>query len=183
MDDVFLLPWSEDDLPLIQRLMGDPMVMAHLGGPETSEQIRRRNERYAHLAEAGIDQMFKIVLVSNAVPVGKIGYWKKNWRDTLVYEMGWMILPEYQGRGIATRAGEAVIELLRKEKRFPSVHAFPSVSNPASNAICRKLGFSLIEACQFEYPPGQTMTVNDWRLDLPVSAPENAVQAGAIGGE
>ncbi len=98
--------------------------------------------------------------------MGKIGYWKKNWRDQLVYEMGWMVLPAYHGRGIATGAGQAVVEMLQKEKRFPFIHAFPSVSNPASNAICRKLGFTLLEECQFEYPPGHSMTVNDWQLDL-----------------
>ena len=163
---VLLKPWTVEDLPLIQQLMSDPDVMAHLGGPETPEQIERRNKRYAYLAENGIDRMFKIGLASNSEPVGKIGYWKKNWRDQLVYEMGWMVLPAYHGRGIATKAGQAVIEILRKEKRFPYVHAFPSVSNPASNAICRKLGFSLMEECQFEYPPGHSMTVNDWRLDL-----------------
>ncbi len=161
-----LQPWSEDDLPLIMRLMSDPNVMSHLGGPETPEQIERRNTRYAHLSEDGIDQMFKVVLASTSEPVGKIGYWKKDWRDRLVYEMGWMVLPEYQGQGLATKAGEAVIALLRQEKRFPYIHAFPSVSNPASNAICRKLGFSFLEECQFEYPKGHFMTVNDWQFDL-----------------
>jgi RimJ/RimL family protein N-acetyltransferase len=166
MTSILLQPWTEEDLPLIHKLMSDPNVMAHLGGPETTEQIDNRNKRYAHLSEDGVDQMYKVVLASTAEPVGKIGYWKKNWRDQLVYEMGWMVLPEYQGHGIATRAGEAVIELLHKEKRFPYIHAFPSVSNPASNAICHKLGFSLIEECQFEYPPGHFMNVNDWQLGL-----------------
>jgi hypothetical protein len=46
------------------------------------------------------------------------------------------------------------------------MHAFPSVSNLASNAICRKLGFSLIEACEFEYPAGNFMMCNDWHLVL-----------------
>ena len=164
--DVLLQPWSEEDLPLIMRLMSDPNVMAHLGGPETTEQIVRRNKRYAHLSEGGIDHMFRIVLATNAEPVGKIGYWKKNWRDQLVYEMGWMVLPDQQGRGIATKAGEAAIDLIRQERRFPYVHAFPSVSNLASNAICRKLGFLFIEECMFEYPPGHQMLVNDWQLRL-----------------
>lgn len=165
MADILLQPWSEEDLPLIMKLMSDPNVMAHLGGPETPEQIARRNKRYAQF-EDGVDQMFKVVLASNAEPVGKIGYWKKNWRDQLVYEMGWMVLPEYHGQGIATRAGQAVVDLVRQARRFPFIHAFPSVSNPPSNAICRKLGFSLLEECQFEYPPGHTMLVNDWQLDL-----------------
>ncbi len=164
--DVLLQSWSEEDLLLIMSLMTDPNVMAHLGGPETPEQIERRNKRYAHLSEDGDDQMFKIVSASTLEPVGKIGYWKKNWRDQLVYEMGWMVLPGYQGLGFATKAGNALLDLIRQERRFPFVHAFPSVSNPASNAICRKLGFLLIEERMFEYPPGHQMLVNDWRLRL-----------------
>jgi hypothetical protein len=27
-------PWTEDDLPLVQALVGDPVMMEHLGGPE-----------------------------------------------------------------------------------------------------------------------------------------------------
>ena len=26
-------PWGEDDLPLLHRLLGDPAMMEHLGGP------------------------------------------------------------------------------------------------------------------------------------------------------
>jgi RimJ/RimL family protein N-acetyltransferase len=80
--------------------------------------------------------------------------------------MGWFVLPEYQGQGIATKAGLAVIEQAQLEHRHQFMHAFPAVENTASNAVCRKLGFSLIEARQFEYPPGNFMLCNDWRLDL-----------------
>jgi hypothetical protein len=53
---------------------------------------------------------------------------------------------------------------MEKQHRF--VHAFPSVANAPSNAICRKLGFTLLEECEFEYPRGSFMRCNDWRLDL-----------------
>jgi RimJ/RimL family protein N-acetyltransferase len=59
-----------------------------------------------------------------------------------------------------------VIELARRDGKYRFVHAFPNVDNGASNAICRKLGFELLEACEFEFPKGHFMTCNDWRLDL-----------------
>src|ERR1041384_3967966 len=139
-------------------------MMAHLGGPETPEQIQKRHQRYLQLPEA--DHMFVILWGSDSEEVGSIGYWEKDWRGQLVYETGWSILPAYQGRGIATEAGKAVLEQARLEQRHQFIHAFPAVDNPASNAICRKLGFSLMEECQFEYPPGNILTVNDWRFDL-----------------
>ena len=166
MSDVLLHPWSEEDLPLLEKLLGDPKMMTHLGGPETPEQIRRRHQRYLRLHESDTDRMFKVVWGSSGDGIGSVGYWRKTWRDQAVYEMGWLILPEYQGRGIATKAAAAVIEHARQEPQFQFMHAFPSVENPASNAICRKLGFTLVGECQVEYPPGHSMTVNDWRLAL-----------------
>ena len=161
---VALVPWAEEDLPLMQMLLGDPEVMAHLGGPESPEKILVRHRRYLELSET--DFMFKIASEPGAEALGSIGFWEKEWRGGRVYETGWMVLPAYQGRGIATRAAALVIERARQEGRYRFLHAFPSVSNPASNGICRKLGFSLLEACDFEYPLGSFMQVNDWRLEL-----------------
>jgi hypothetical protein len=48
----------------------------------------------------------------------------------------------------------------------PAVHAFPSVDNPPSNGICRKVGFELLGEERFEYPKGHRMQCNDWRLLL-----------------
>ena len=55
--------------------------------------------------------MFKIVWSPQAEPVGIIGFWEKTWRGELVCEAGWFVLPEYQGRGIAVAATEALIRL------------------------------------------------------------------------
>ena len=54
----------------------------------------------------------------------------------------------------------------RTEQRLRYLHAFPSINNGPSNAICRKLGFTLMEECEFEYPPGRFMRVHDWAFDL-----------------
>ena len=166
MVDVLLQSWSEIDLPLLQKLLGDPVMMEHLGGPESQEQILRRHQRYLHLPEDGTDHMFRVVLKASGEGVGNVGYWRKTWREQSVYEIGWLILPAYQGQGIATKAARAAIEHARQSLKYQFMHAFPSVENLASNAICRKLGFTLLEECQFEYPPGRSMTVNDWRLGL-----------------
>ena len=81
-------------------------------------------------------------------------------------EMGWGILPEYQGRGIASAAVAQAIEQARATSRRAAIHAFPSVDNAPSNAVCRKLGFELLGAVEFEYPKGNWMPSNDWRFML-----------------
>jgi hypothetical protein len=39
---VTLKPWESGDLPLLERLMGDPRMTAHLGGPESPDKLRER---------------------------------------------------------------------------------------------------------------------------------------------
>ena len=43
---VHLEPWGADDLPLVRRLMGDPAMTEHLGGPESEEKLLERQRRY-----------------------------------------------------------------------------------------------------------------------------------------
>ncbi|MFC6015191.1 GNAT family N-acetyltransferase [Plantactinospora solaniradicis] len=163
-------PWSEDDLDLLRRI-NTPEMKLHLGGPETDEQVLARHERYVRFADSGQGCMFRVLALPEAVPVGSIGYWIRLWHDEKVFEMGWSILPTYQGRGLATAALAAVVDVARARRTHRYAHAFPSVDNPASNAVCRKAGFQLLGETEFEFPPGRPMRSNDWRLDLTASAP------------
>jgi RimJ/RimL family protein N-acetyltransferase len=162
--DVALEPWGTDDLQLLQKLMGDPAMTEHLGGPEAPEKIVERQDRYERLADSGGGRMFKIV--ADGEPAGSVGYWDREWRGGQVYETGWSVLPGFQGRGVAGAATALAIEAARAERKHRFLHAYPSVDNPASNAICRKLGFELLGAHDFEYPKGNRLRCNDWRLEL-----------------
>jgi RimJ/RimL family protein N-acetyltransferase len=152
-------PWEDGDLPLLRRLNA-PEMTEHVGGPESEEQVLARHQRYLR-----IGGMFRVVLPEGE-PVGSVGYWERPWCGETVYETGWGVLPPFQRRGIAAAAVTAVVERVKAERKHRYLHAFPSVGNPASNALCRKLGFSLLGECDFEYPPGSTMRCSDWRLDL-----------------
>ena len=149
---VTLEPWGSGDLPLLECLMGDPRMTEYLGGPESSDKLRERQGRSERLE--GGDRMIKIVDVASGAGVGSVGFWTKGWRDEQVYEVGWMVVPEFQGRGIAVAATARAIELAKRDDKHGFMHAFPHVDNAPSNAICRMLGFELLEACEFEYPGG-----------------------------
>ena len=162
MTAVRIVPWGAGDLALLEQLVGDPEMMEHLGGPESPEKIAARQVRY-ELADSG---MFKIVEEATGEGVGSVGFWERAWRGEQVYEMGWSVIPSAQGRGIARAATAQAIAVAAARRAHRFVHAFPSVDNEASNAICRALGFTLLGAGDFEYPPGNQMRCNDWRLAL-----------------
>lgn len=158
-------PWAETDLDLL-RCVNAPEMTEHLGGPETEENVLARHKRYVAIGGTGTGRMFRIVLLPEGDAVGSIGFWERDWRGETVYEIGWGVLPPFQGRGIAAAATSAALASARAEQKHRYVHAFPSVDNPASNAICRKLGFAFIGEHDFEYPPGHPMRCNEWRMDL-----------------
>lgn len=158
-------PWSESNLELL-RLINAPEMMEHLGGPEAEEQLGIRHKRYLEISEKGKGHMFSIVLLPNREVVGSIGYWDSHWQGENVYEVGWSVLPDFQERGIASSALQATISHANSEAKFRWMHAFPSIHNPASNAICHQHNFTQMGECEFEYPPGHFMQCNDWRLEL-----------------
>ena len=162
MTPVRIVPWGTGDLPLLERLLGDPAMMVHLGGPERPEKIAERQKRY----ELPDSKQFKIV--ADGEGVGWVGYWDREWRDQEVYEIGWFVVPAFQGRGIAGAATAQALAIARAERQRRFVHAYPAVDNAPSNAICRKLGFTLLEEHDFEWPPGtgRMLRCNDWRFDL-----------------
>jgi RimJ/RimL family protein N-acetyltransferase len=141
-------------------------MMVHLGGPETAEKIAERDVNYARSRD-----QFRIVDEDTGEGVGWVGYWERDWNGEPVYEIGWSVVPAYQGRGVAGAAAGEAIAAARAERARRFVHAFPSTENAASNAVCRKLGFTLVGPCDFEHPPGTFMRCNDWRLDLVETEP------------
>jgi RimJ/RimL family protein N-acetyltransferase len=153
-------------LPLLERLMGDPAMTYHIGGPETSAKIRERHDRYCRIGGSGTGRAFVIIAGPDRLAAGWIGYWETEWRGQRIWETGWSVLPEFHGQGIATGATVAMLELVRAEKRHRYLHAFPSVDNGPSNGVCRKAGFALLGEVDVDYPPGNFKRSNDWRLDL-----------------
>ena len=167
------MPWADGDLPLLIRLNA-PEMTEHLGGPETAEQVERRHQRYVAATRSGgfgdFDSefkafIFKAILEPEGDDVGSVSFWDRVWKGQVVYEMGWGVVPEFQGRHVASAMVAQAIDIARETKRRSAVHAFPSVDNAPSNAICRRAGFTLFAEVPFEYQ-GHRMQSNDWSLSL-----------------
>ena len=163
---VRLEPWRPGLLPLLEQTMGDTDMTRYLGGPEDAAKLADRQSKYERLADSGEGRMFAIVDLDSGEPVGSVGYWDKEWQGVGVYETGWFVIPSFQGRGIAATGTLMAMRKAKEDGKHRFVHAYPSIENLASNAICRKLGFTLLEEHEFEFPPGHFMKCNDWRFDL-----------------
>ncbi|MBI3564066.1 MAG: GNAT family N-acetyltransferase [Elusimicrobia bacterium] len=157
-----LEPFTVADAALIEAMECDPALMTWLGGPTPLEKIPGIVARRARSFEKG-DWYFKIV--TDEGDAGTIGLWATEWKGAPAHETGWMLLPAYQGRGLAVAAGRALIARARAERKARVIHALPAVANAASNAICRKLGFTLAGTAEAGYN-GATFPCHDWVIEL-----------------
>ncbi len=166
MADVQLVPWADDDLDTLRR-GNTPEMMVHLGGPETDDALVARHERYLRMWREGTARMFRIVIDGHPEGVGSIGYWQREIPgEENALECGFSVETAYQGRGIATSALLALIADARARGETGRLWAYPRVDNVGSNAICTKAGFRLDRQEEFEYPPGNWQTSNNWVYDL-----------------
>ena len=161
-----LRPISIDDLSLYEDLLCDPLVMQELGGPLPREGVADKLRRDVASVEAGATWIFKVVTDEDVgTAAGSVCIWENTWQGEPINEMGWMVLPAFQGQGLGSAAVRAILDKARTEGRWDIVHAFPGITNRASNAICRKTGFQQLEECDVNFA-GRILHCNHWRLDL-----------------
>lgn len=156
------------DVDIYVRMRCDPVMMAELGGPLPREGIEAKVRRDVESAATGLEWIKMIVPDEDApeAVAGTVVLWshKEEGEDEPVSETGWMVLPEFQGRGIAKRAERELLRLAHADGRWGLVHAFPGVTNGPSNGICRSLGFRLVETRDVAFA-GRSLHTNHWVVD------------------
>ena len=166
------------DVSTYVRLRCDPVMMAELGGPLPREGIEEKVARDVRLAAAD-EAWIKMIVPGEAAPevvAGSVVLWSHDDEDggEPVSEAGWMVLPKFQGRGLAKQAVRMLLELARDDGRWGLVHAFPATTNGPSNGICRSLGFRLADERDVTFA-GRVLRSNHWVInpatDLSPAAP------------
>ena len=125
------------DADALYRLLSDPAVMRYLEPPfdraQTEDFLRR-----AGLAEPP--------LVYAAEENGDfIGYVIYHAYDEESVEIGWVLLPEYWGRGYASALTERLIDRARQEQKSVVIECAPAQA--ATKRIAIKKGFRACGIC------------------------------------
>lgn len=154
------------DVEAYVRMRCDPAMMAELGGPLPRDGIEDKVRRDVEDAASGRAWVCMILPddADQTTVAGSVVLWSHADRCAPMSEMGWMVLPEFQGRGLAKAAVRLLLERARDEDRWGIVHAFPGITNDASNGICRSLGFVLVGEDEVEFA-GRRLRANHWSID------------------
>jgi RimJ/RimL family protein N-acetyltransferase len=143
---VLLRDVEAGDVDAYVRMRCDPVMMAELGGPLPRQGIEAKVEHDV-MSAASDTEWIKMIVPDEDRPkavAGSVVLWPNAEHGEVLSEVGWMVLPEFQGHGLGKRAVRALLEEARDDGRWGLVHAFPATTNGPSNGICRALGFTLV---------------------------------------
>jgi RimJ/RimL family protein N-acetyltransferase len=165
--DMRLRDVGPGDLDAYLRMRCDPLMMAELGGPLPRADMPAKVATDVRRTRAD-EYWVSMILPDDDEPetvAGNVALWShEDGEQAGLSEIGWMVLPEHQGQGLAKRAVHAVLERARDDGRWGVIHAFPGVTNAASNALCRSLGFTLVGERDVVFA-GRTLATNHWQID------------------
>ena len=141
-----LRPVEPDDLEVYVRMRCDPQMMGELGGPQDRSEMPAKVARDVEATAA--DRWWTLMILPDAADrsavAGTVTLWSEGDGEAAASEIGWMVLPEFQRRHIATAAVTAVLRRAAGDGRWGTIHAYPGVTNTASNRLCRGTGFTLV---------------------------------------
>jgi RimJ/RimL family protein N-acetyltransferase len=158
------------DVAAYVQMRCDARMMTHLGGPRPIEEMADKVRR--DVADVRSGRAWICMIVPDGEPnavAGTVTLWSHEGQGAPLSEIGWMVLPEYQGLGLAKAAVRSLLARARDERRWGVVHAYPAVANGPSNAICRSLAFEEVGEEDLDYAQ-QVLRVNHWSIDPEASA-------------
>jgi RimJ/RimL family protein N-acetyltransferase len=154
------------DVDAYVRMRCDPVMMAGLGGPLPRAGIEAKVAQDVEQAAEGT-AWIKMIVPDQAAPetvAGSVALWSHDDGGEPMSEIGWMVLPEFQGRGVGKAAVRTLLELARDQDRWGLVHAFPATANGPSNGICRSVGFRFAGERDVTFA-GRVLRASHWIID------------------
>ena len=138
-----LRPFGASDLKVMHALYSDADNLRYWSAPAyTRLEESRRALRWHVTYRPRYYAIWAIEEKKSRRIVGMINYHRRELREKRA-DMGWLILPEMQGKGYMTEAGSAVLRHLFDDLGVRKVEALIRKENKPSAALARRLGFRL----------------------------------------
>jgi RimJ/RimL family protein N-acetyltransferase len=140
-DQLRLAPVSQEDLPVIQRLTGDPDATgehAWFGWADPGLYRRRWEETGLLTKDSGV-----LMVLRGTERLGFVSWHKQpTARTSYCWNIGVAMLPEVRGLGYGTEAQRTLVEYLFAHTQVNRVEAMTEVSNTAEQWALEKAGFT-----------------------------------------
>ena len=142
--------FREDDGEALYRIKTDPQVLEFcpdfLDVDVKQEDILKYIQAFRKYEEDGDTDTWRCYAIENRETgevMGAITFSKHNMLHE--YELGWMMIGEYNGKGYASEAAEAFSESFCRKHGVDYLIAVMDIDNPASRRTAEKSGFRFFE--------------------------------------
>jgi RimJ/RimL family protein N-acetyltransferase len=134
--------WLAEDWERLPPIATDPRVLRYIGDgrPWSEERIRRFVEGGIEASRTRGWVLWPLVHKPDGQFIGFAGF---NNGFAPEVEIGWWLAPAYWGRGLATKAGRALLEYGFGTFGFPRVISVAQPANRTSIRVMEKLGMHL----------------------------------------
>lgn len=133
---------DNSDAAEMLALRSDPQTMEFIPRPllHTTEQVLEHIKTINDNIDANLGINWAISLRDNPKMIGIIGHYRIK-PESYRAEIGYMLLPAYQGKGIITEAVQEVVKYGWNEMNLHSIEAIIDPRNYASAKVLEKNGF------------------------------------------
>jgi RimJ/RimL family protein N-acetyltransferase len=163
-DRLLLRPFKDEDLGPFTALLRTEPVRESLNIPPDVGPGRAFTEMAAWLGQWELRGTGHWALEERAsgALVGRAGLHRPGWEDWPGVEVGWTLHPDHWGKGYATEAGAQAVGYAFETLGLGEVWSVIRPSNHRSQAVARRLGFTLVDERVLSFFPSAAHGL--WRL-------------------
>jgi len=173
---LLLRPGFAEDAPMLAAAIADEKIVRNLSATPWPFGEKEAHDFLARQPEPGLPWMLITERVNDgARVVGACGLGR---RPSGAVELGYWISRPHWGRGFATEAARALIEIART-LRLTQLEAAHFADNPASARVLEKLGFRStgLRAARTSCARGEEAEIRFYRLSLAARGGEEPLAA------
>jgi RimJ/RimL family protein N-acetyltransferase len=142
---LIIRPTLEQDAELIYQLMNSPKFIKYVGDRQlySLEDVQKyiQDKMLPQLHSLGYSN-YSLINKKNGAKIGICGLYDREGLDGI--DIGFGILPEYEGLGYAFESSSRIIKAGFEELEIQEIKAITNKENISSKSLLVKLGFDLI---------------------------------------
>lgn len=157
---IYLEKFTSMDFDKYFKLVSNERVMAMITGRAISldEAVKRYNSVLSNNKLHNLFGNFKVMEISTNKFIGS-ALLKVEERSSTEAELGYMLLPDYWGKGIGSEIAKLLIDKAKESKQINKIIAIIDPNNIASRKILIKNGFTTHMICEMDGLPGEILSM------------------------
>lgn len=151
-----------NDAAFIFKLVNSPNWLQYIG----DRAVRNEEQARDYIESSFIKSynkngygLYKMVLKKSEEPVGICGLVKRDFLESA--DIGFAILPEFEGQGLTYEAAAATMEFARNDLNVKPILAITSTDNVKSQNLLEKIGLKKINTIEQDGDKGPILLYSD----------------------